>query len=168
MAFVTINPALIEVGEPTRKELFQGIKDNLDDHESRISTAENAVNLPTKLDFEIIGNYYLSGIKTGLFYSKLITAITIQGVKLHQFKSFDSGTTEIDVLYKRGVDPFISIFSVRPTVTSANGDFYTSNNGIITNTDLLADDIIRIDLTATQSGGYDTHALTISLEYEVA
>lgn len=168
MSYVTIDPVLIEVGEPTRKELFQGIKDNLDDHETRISTAENAVNVSREISFPISGNYSLNGVRVGAGYYKLISDIAVQAVKIHQFKAYTSGTTEFDVLYKRGVGSFTSIFSVRPTVTSANGDFYTSNNGTIVTQDLLVDDIIRVDITAVQTGGFETHSITLTIEYEVA
>lgn len=168
MAFVTIDPVLIEVGEPTRKELFQTIKDDLDDHESRISTAENSVNVSKEITFPIVGNYAFNGPKTAAAYYKLISDITVQAVKIHQFKAYTSGTTEFDVLYKRGVGAFTTIFTSRPTVTSANGDFYTSNNGIISTTDLLVNDIIRLDITSTQTGGFETHSITVTIEYEVA
>jgi hypothetical protein len=168
MAFITINPTMIEVGEPTRKELFQTIKDNLDDHEGRIAIAENAVNLAQTIDFELLGNYNFYSPIQGVLYKKLINNILVQGVKLHQFKAYTSGTTEIDILYKRGVNPFVSIFSIRPTVTAANGDFFTSNNGTVITPNLLADDILRLDITSSQSGGFDTHSLTVALEYEVA
>ena len=44
MAFVTIPSTLIEVGKAVKKELFQTIKDNLDDHESRISGLAGGAN----------------------------------------------------------------------------------------------------------------------------
>lgn len=167
MAFVTIDPLLIEVGEPTRKELFQGIKDNLDDLESRIVTAENAVNVNKEILFPIVGNYALTGIRLAAGYYKLTANITIQAVKIHQFKAYTSGTTEFDILYKRGGGAFTTIFSTKPTVTSANGDFYTSNNGVVSTTALLIDDIIRLDITAVQTGGFDVHSITVSIEHEV-
>lgn len=167
MAFISIQQTMIEVGEPTRKELFQQLKDNLDDHESRLVIAENAVNTPQGIEFEIVGNYHLVGPVAGVLYKKIPSNILVQDVKIHQFKGYNAGTTEIDLLYKRGADPFVSIFSIKPTVTSANGDFYTSSNGAVSVTDLEADDILRLDITSVQTGGYDQHSLTIVLEYEV-
>ena len=38
MAYVTIPSTSIEVGDALKKELFDLIKDNLDDHETRIQT----------------------------------------------------------------------------------------------------------------------------------
>ncbi len=40
MAFNTINDTEIEVGKPTKKSLFQKIKDNFDDHEGRLNAVQ--------------------------------------------------------------------------------------------------------------------------------
>jgi hypothetical protein len=165
MAFITINSAMIEVGEPTKKELFENIKDNFDDHEARISIAENAVNQVTPLYFDVYGNYGNYGAREGVFFYKLSNNIFVQSVKINQYKAGVSGTTTADVLYKRGSDPFVSLLSSLPTVTSANGDLYT-DNGILSEQDLEIDDWLRVDLTSTQVTGHDSK-ISIVIEYEV-
>lgn len=66
MAFVTIPTSLIEVGKALKKELFDLIKDNFDDHESRINSIELGANKVEVFNFEVIGfinNYTIAELE---------------------------------------------------------------------------------------------------------
>ncbi len=56
------------------------------------------------------------------------------------------------------------MFSTKPSVTSASGDYAISTNAVLSVEDLLAADLIRVDLTATQGG--TPSGLSVFLEYE--
>ena len=77
MAFITIPSSWLEVGRPTKKELFERIKDNFDDHESRLVTAESSVNQAQVYEEEVFGQLQLFGVKDGVFYFRLPTNISL-------------------------------------------------------------------------------------------
>ena len=55
MAFISIPSSLIQVGKAVKKELFDKIKDNFDDHETRINGIELGANKVEVFNFEVIG-----------------------------------------------------------------------------------------------------------------
>jgi hypothetical protein len=81
--------------------------------------------------------------------------LTILGVYLLIDKAGSGGTTEIDVKRKRGGGAWTSILSTKPSVASAAGDDAISSNGVPNPlyTDIDAGDILRLDLTSSQTSG---------------
>jgi hypothetical protein len=68
MSFITIPSSWLNVGEAIKKKIFTRIKDNLDDHETRLNAVEQGVNKVTIFNFEVIGyisNYSASEL-TGI------------------------------------------------------------------------------------------------------
>ena len=178
MSFITIPPSWIIPGQPTKKELFERIKDNEDDLNSRLTTVETVTNITNKIDFEINGNYkyYLwaqttSGgtfeIDEGIMYERVPIAIILLAARHIQYNAGYSGTTTFDIKMSTG-GPFSSIFTTTPSVTAANGDLYVSSNGILSTVAVPANAILRMDILTSQTHvPYDAKTV-LSLEYEVA
>lgn len=167
MAFITIPPSWIIPGEPVKNELWSLTKDNLDDLNSRLSTTETAVNQAQSLPYFISGQLQLIGVKQGIFRHRLPTGWTLLSGRIRQFTTSGSGTFEFDIQYKRGANPYASIFTVKPSVTVANGDNYSSVNGVLAESVLLAGDDIRFDITSTQVNSVEG-AWLLALEYELS
>lgn len=147
MAITPITNAEIQAGKPTKQELFQKSKDNFDDLDSRVSDLESSVAAEKQLQFTILGEGYVGdGVVSYPIYSN--TRIT--DVRLYVNEAGVSGSLDIDIEYKRGASPFASIFSVTPSVDFSAGDF-ASDNGTLSFTDLIPNDIVRINIDNVQS-----------------
>jgi len=166
MAFTTLTSGEIAAGEPVKQELFQKTKDNFDDHEARIASTEAAVGFVEPITFGLLGPYPLKGnSQTGVLYYRLTNSITVLAIRLFIFQAGTAGTTQVDVLYKRGANPFVSLFSTLPSVGFAAGNFGLSTDGVLSTTSLLSGDILRLDLTSVQTGGAE--GAEVIIEYEV-
>jgi hypothetical protein len=168
MAFITIPAASIAAGKPTKQELFDLIKDDFDDHESRLTTVENAVATVAPLEFYLNGLYWRYATpQTGVLYQRLQAGINILAIRLIIVIAGTTGTTEVDLQYKVGANPFVSAFTTRPSVAFGAGDYAVSSNGILTGTplNLAAGTILRLDVTSAQT--YADSAI-VQIEYEVA
>ena len=153
MSFTTIPTADIAVGKPTKQELFQTVKDDLDDHETRIISLEAGSSNLDPIIFYMIGKYaQLATPKTGLLYYRVPYALTLTGAVLMIYEDGTSGTLEVDVQKKTGGGAFATIFSTKPSVASTGGDFSTSSNAVLSTTAIAANDILRLDLTSKMSG----------------
>jgi hypothetical protein len=162
MAFTAITTAQIQVGEPTAKELFQKMKDNFDDHESRIVSTENSINAILVIEFNGAGPYSLKGPQNEVMFTRISNNITVQGARLIAQTAGTAGSVEIDIKYKRGAGSWTTIFSTRPSVAFGAGDYALSTNAVLGVTSLLAGDLVRLDITAVQTVGV---GFDFNLEY---
>jgi hypothetical protein len=164
MSFTALNSSEIAASKPTKQELFQKIKDNFDDHESRITTVEGATQSFRPLEYAVFGDYWrFGGSQTEIMLDRMNLNITLTAARLLIKSAGTSGTTEVDVLYKRGVGAWTSIFSTKPSVVYSAGNYAISTNAILSTTALLAGDLLRIDITSVQS---QTNGFILQLEYE--
>ena len=155
MAFTALNVAECASGEPTKSELFNKIRLDLDDHESRLLTVEGATNAFLSMDFGINGRYEALSTKLNVAgYIRLTFNLTILSARLLIDTAGSAGSTEVDFLFKRGGDPWTSIVTTRPSVAFGAGSLALSTNGVLNPTyvDLQAGDFLRMDLTAVQTG----------------
>lgn len=168
MAFITIPTASISAGKPTKQELFTTIKDNFDDHESRITTVENTVSNTLPIEFNLNGLYWRYATpQTGVAKIRITVAINILAARLFIYQAGTIGTTEIDILTKVGAGAFTTIFTTRPSVAFGAGDHAVSTNGILTSSPLAiaANTILRLDVTSAQT---NADSAVIQIDYEVA
>lgn len=156
MAFTTLNTSEIESGKPVASSMLSKVKDNFDDHETRISAIEasSADDYPP-LILGVGGPYYVGGAVNGVLKTTVNFPITITGVRLLIDVAGSSGTTEVDVKFSRSGGAYTSILTTKPSVGYASGNDAISSNGVVNATykDLIAGDIIRLDLTSVQTGG---------------
>lgn len=97
MAFNTIPSSWIQIGKSLKKELFDYLKSNLDDHETRINNVEQGINKVIIFNGEIIGyinHYSVSlGELTGIGTFKATQDLTITDIKLVLINSSNSPTS---------------------------------------------------------------------------
>lgn len=157
MAFTAITTAEITTGEPVAFDLWTKVKDDLDDHESRLAGAENTIIKPFPYVFEVKGPYYLGGTVSAVAYIRMQNAITLSAAQIFVPTAGTSGTLEIDIQYKRGVSAFATIFTTRPSVAFGAGNFAVSSNGVLSVTDIEAGDILRLDIVSVQQAHEEFH-----------
>lgn len=155
MSFTAITTQEIAVGEPVSNATQTKIKENFDNHESRLLTVEGGGNtVYPPIIFRCNGNPALLAIPyTGFLKTTCNFNLTITGVRLIIDTAGSAGSTEIDIKFKRGSDPYTSIFSTLPSLSYTTGADATSSNGVLnpTYTSLETGDIIRLDITSAQT-----------------
>lgn len=165
MSFITLNPAQIAAAEPVTQDLFELIKDDLDDHESRILDVEAATISTFPIEFLVKGHYWkLGGGQLGVAFVRAEFNLTLTAARLFVVDDGSSGTLQIDVQKKRGAGAFATIFSTQPSVVQGGGDYQTSTNAAFSDTDIDAGDILRLDITTVMD---DNEDFQVYLPYEV-
>lgn len=156
MAYVTIPSTSIEVGDALKKELFDLIKDNLDDHETRIQTLSGGSGKISVFNDDILigGNALL----TGVVYYEAIQPFNVIEVSIQIFEKPPATTGSLTVDVKKNTDTndanFTTILTTQPTINIATDPDYTRDTGVI-NTGaqtLNTGDILRVDITALPTG----------------
>lgn len=160
MAFDPIIAAEIESGEPNKQELWLKNKDNEIDLDARLTAIEASGFMP--IHFQLGGPISIFDLKTKIDIQRITFDITLLAGRVFVSFAGTSGNTEIDILFKRGVAAWASIFSAKPTVAFGAGDD-SIGTGVLTVTSLLAGDLVRMDQTAVQAGGRDIVGI---LEFE--
>lgn len=147
----------IQTGEPVKSSTASKFKNNINLLQERITEAEEGGNTVYPPIILVVGGAYgepgelqipaIGAVKTTLNFN-----ITVTGVRLIVDQAGESGTTEIDIKYKRGIAEYTSIFSTKPSLGFAEGNDATSTNALLNpaHVNLQAGDIIRVDITAAQ------------------
>lgn len=154
MAFTTITTAEVAVGEPVRNDTQTKIKDNFDNHETRIIAVESGnTTVYPPIIFRVNGSYnQLLTPGTNILRTTMNFNLTVTGARLLIDNAGVSGTTEIDLLYKRGAGAWTSILTTKPSLTSASGSNSISTNTVLNSGQvaLQAGDLLRLDITSSQ------------------
>ena len=125
------------------------------------------------LAWNIDGYYTKAGLVEGVGGVIPITQDLTVNSALLKVLTLDSATggLEVDVKFKRGAGSWTSIFDVLPRVAATDGDFADSEdtNGTPAeiNTvveELLAGDLVRLDLTEVPVGGFPV-GFTLTIPY---
>lgn len=162
MAFTAITSVQIAAGEPTAQELFTKTKDNFDDHESRITVLESAILSAAPIRFGVT-NYNDFLPATQVDVERIPYNLQILSARILVIDAGTSGTLQVDLEYKRGANPWTSIFSSLPSVPFSDGDYALSSNGIVSVTDLLLGDLLRLNINSGQAGNVQ---FLVLVEYE--
>jgi hypothetical protein len=149
MAFTPITSAQIEVGEPTKKEIFTKTKDNFDDHETRISSLEAGATSTVPGEFLIQDSGLVQD--EAAFSAPIPFDITITDVKLTVETAGSAGTLEVDVLSDQG-GSFSTVLSGNLTRAFGDGDRSSVSAGSLVTTDVDANKFFRLDVKAVQTG----------------
>ena len=167
MPFTSLNSTEIAAGKPVTNELMSKIKDNFDNHESRITDIENgqAVDYPPII-LRVNGSYsdLSTGEKVGVLKTTINFGMEVTGIRIIVDKAGTSGTLSVDVLKLSG-GSFVSLLTSQPTVASSSGNDASSTNAILdtTKTVLSAGDILKLDITSVQADGY---SFMVRIDYE--
>lgn len=155
MAFTTIPSSWLDVGDPTKKELFDRIKANEDDLDSRVGDTEASLTNETPIQFQVTGPYWNEAsfpINDAAHVIRIPFNIELTSAVLHVVDDGSSGTLDVDVEYKRGVAAWTTIFSTRPSLANGGGDNSIATNGVISVTDLNAADFLMLKIVTAQIG----------------
>jgi hypothetical protein len=154
--FTALTSTEVASGKPVSATTTQKIKDNFDDHETRIESLEASIInfLPIILG---VNGYY--AVFNNVLKTTANSNLTITGVRILINVAGSTGTTQIDVKRSRASvssGAYQSIFSTLPSVASAAGNDALSSNGVLdlTKVDIQAGDILRLDITSAQTKGY--------------
>lgn len=157
MSFVTINSASIEVGDALKAELFTQIKDNFDDHETRIQSLAAGTAKVSLINEDIYVGSTASALLTGVYYVEVLQACTVVegSIQFFTVSPATSGTLSVDIKKNTSTNPsgFTSLFSSVPSMTIATGNYSRSTGTINTSYQSLSvGDILRVDVTGLPSG----------------
>lgn len=153
MTYVTISTSQIQPSKAVKTELLKKIKDNLDDHETRLALQESGGSIIEVLNCDFY-NVSSAATMTGLFYHKALFPFTVTKVEVQIFEkgSISTGSIEIDV--KKNTTPddtgMTSILSVKPIIDFSSASDYDADSGTLNATyqDILEDEFLRVDVTA--------------------
>lgn len=155
MSFVPINSSEISPGKPVASTTQTKIKENFDDHEARLQAAEVGSSSYPPIVLRVNGFYSYATQLTGVIKTTTNFALAILGVRILVDKAGTAGTLEIDIKRKRGAGAWESVLTTKPTIGYAAGDDALSVAGVLdpTKVNILAGDILRLDITSVQTGG---------------
>ena len=159
MAFITIPPSIIQVSKAIKKEIFQLIKDNLDDHETRINSLETTATKIEVMKFLLL-NGSVFPTATGLYYYEADQEFTITDsfIRIFEVNSL-TGIIEIDI--KKSVTDldnasFSSIFTTKPSIDlSTASDYDSSINQVFdpSKVTMQPGQFLRLDITSAPTNG---------------
>lgn len=159
MAYTTINSSSIEVGDALKKELFDLIKSNEDDLDSRLNTVE-ATSKKVNIFKYLVLNAASFNTATGLDYYEADDTFTITDAFLRIFeKGSLTGAIEIDI--KRSTTnldnaSFTSIFSTKPKITMASASDYEQSTNQVFNPaqiNISPGNYLRLEITQMPTNG---------------
>jgi hypothetical protein len=158
MSYSALTSGEITSGEPVTNPLWEKVKANFIDHESRIQTLETYVAAAQIIKFTVQNGTAITPPATGVMYERLFRALTLTGCRVFVVDAGASGTVDIDVQKSAaGGGAFSSIFSTRPTVAFGAGNYALSSNAVLSTTALVAGDILRLDIQTVQTGNTEFH-----------
>ena len=155
MSFLTLVSKV--VGDALKIGDWTGIKDNFDDHESRIASNEAQAAKIIVYDADVKLGASASSV-TGLIHYKAIQAFTVTTVEIQIFDkgAITSGILEIDV--RKNVSPddtgMTSIMSTLPSIDFSTASDYDTSSGILSvaEQDIAFDEFLRFDITSLPIG----------------
>lgn len=164
MAFVPLNTTEIAAGEPVKQELWDTVKEDLDDLNSRIVSTENALTNFRPIEFNVHGRMdeFLPPIEE-LILERVNFDCTIVAARLITKTAGTAGFHSVDIQMKRGASPWQSIFSALPSLSYLQGDYAVSVNQVLSTTSLLAGDLLRLDIISVQTEG---ESILVHIEIE--
>jgi hypothetical protein len=164
MSFSPIDSATIAAGQPVKQELLATVKDDFDDHESRLSVVEAAIGRLPPIEFAVLGVLVAPLAIDGVLAYRVEANMTITAARLFVKTAGSSGSVTVDVEYKRGGGAWTSILSAPVSAAFGAGD-YAVVSGTLTFQNMVAGDLLRLNIDAVQSGMED---FTVYLENESA
>jgi hypothetical protein len=159
MAFTPINSAAIKIGDSLKKELFDLIKTDLDDHETRINSLESTAAKVDIFKFLLLNGSSFS-TATGLAYYRAEDTFTITKAAIQIFeKNGGAGSIEIDIKVSTtdlNGTSFTSIFTTKPKLIYASiADYAESSNQVFdaARINIVPGDYLRLDITIVPTSG---------------
>lgn len=156
MSFVAITSTEIATGKPVASSTQSQIKNNFDNHETRITSLESgSATAYPPIILRVNGLYDSLSANTGILKTTANFALTITGVRVIVDQAGSSGTLTCDIKKSHSGGSYTSVLSTLPSVGYASGNDATSTNGVVNSStaSVAAGDILRLDTTGVQTGG---------------
>lgn len=158
MAYSAITSTEVQVGKPVTSSLFTKVKDNFDDHESRILAVEAVTSQVVIFNFPILTAVTASTL-TGVTYWRCPFDVTLTDCKVVAYEIGSlTGDLELDV--KKNTSPdstgMTSVFTTQPSLDYGTAsDYDESSNAVFdaSEQDVSAGEWLRLDITSLPSGG---------------
>lgn len=154
MAFSTLSSTLIEVGKAIKAEIFTTLKNNDDDHETRISDLEQGSGKVVVFSgplFLVAQASTITGV--GLFVAPQDFTLTSATIAIEEIGSA-TGTIELDLKIGTSTNSatFSSAFSVRPSINLGTASNYDEASGTFSTTAVSQGDYLKLDVTSAPTG----------------
>lgn len=162
MAFATIPSGKIDVGDPITKDLWDAVKDNFDDHESRVNALEGGANKIVVFDFLVFNaaQYVSASTLEGIAIWRSPASFTLTAAQISNLTAGTSGTIEYDVKKSTTLGGvFTTVFSTKPSVAFGAGNDATSTNAVFSTTAVAQGDWLQLDISSFQSPQRRFHVL---------
>lgn len=158
MAFSSLNSTLINVGKPIIKSIFQTLKDNQDDLNTRLSAVESAASKIVFFNGTVTSAGSYAAV-TGLIFHRVTAGIDLTDAKIAIFDKggISSGTLEIDIQKASSPDftSSVSVFTTKPSLDLSVASNYTESSNMVlsvSNKVLTEGDYLRFDISSLPSG----------------
>jgi hypothetical protein len=157
MPYTPIPESSVAVGKAIKTELLRRVRDNLEDHEERLSSLSLGSAPIEVFNFPIINATSASSM-TGLTYYRALSTFTLSTVQIEIFEkgTITSGTLSVDVKKGTTFDPasFSSTLTDPPVINFATDPDYTTATGVMDplNQTVLQGEILRLDITSLPTG----------------
>jgi hypothetical protein len=153
MPFIPFLPAEIEVGKPVKKELWQKVLGNFDNHEQRILSLSLGASPVVVFNNDVLNASSALSL-TGLAYFRAYSAFTVTTVKLEIFEKgiVTSGVLSYDIKKGTSLDPltFGSILTAEPLINFATASDYDEASGTLDSAEQSVEinEYLRLDITS--------------------
>lgn len=161
MAFVPLTSAQIVAGEATKQELFDLIKENFDDHESRIADVEAFTTSTIPFEFDVQGAPFPGD---GQAFLRIPISITVTGVKVTSWIAGTAGTLTVDIERKVGAGAWATILNAPISTPYTDGDYNVESSSGIAIPSIAAGTFLRLNIDSMQDG---MSGFTVQVEYTV-
>lgn len=150
MAFDAITAAEIAAGKPNTNPLWEKVRGNDDDFESRLADVETAVISQQPLQFDVLGQ---GQIGDGKLFIRVPFNITVTDVKLFIWEAGSVGTTTVDVeLATVAAGAFNTILSAPISAAFGTGDQEVVSAASVVTTSIDAGTFLRLNIDSIQTG----------------
>jgi hypothetical protein len=169
MAFVTIDPNTIKVGDPITRDLWLKLKNNFDDHELRI----NSLATSGGTVFIFNGDVSFVGFNISypnIFYYKARQDFSVNDFRVQLFdkQGITSGNLVLDL--QKSIDTnnanFSTILTTSLSINFASAADYSVSVGSINSSlnDILTDQVLRVKITNIPTGFSGSILLSIGAQ----
>jgi len=157
MAFNTIPSGWLDIGDPTKKEIFDYIKDNFDNHETRIQSVESFGANVEVLNFDFRNASDFATLTSALV-RRINRTMTLNFCMIQIYlKGALTGTLEIDILKATSLGGvYSSVFTTRPSIAFASAvDYGASTNQVfsVSQVNLVAGNYLKLSITSMPANG---------------
>lgn len=157
MPFTTIPSGWLDIGDPTKKEIFDYIKNNEDNLDTRLQSVEAASSTVEVFNFDLRNATNFTTLSN--LYRKYITRPQTLNDCFIQIYACGSltGTIEVDILKASSLNgTYSSVFTTKPSIdVGVVADYGKSTNQVfsVSQVDLIAGDYLKLNITSMPVGG---------------